>query len=102
MQPQTKPSPLVMLILRPYVINTCCPKTLPLETTLAALNNLLRFHYVQETPDKFPGQLSEERKKALDGYTHRGARTPCDIRSDFRIASTPRSGKRSRISRTSS
>ena len=79
-----------------------CPKMLPLETTLAVLNNLLRFHYIQEMPDKFPGQLSEERKKALDGYTHRGAHTPCDIRSDFLIASTPHSGKRSRISRTSS
>ena len=39
--------------------------------------NCHRFYYIQEMPDKFPGQLSEEIKRTLDGYTHHGPHTPC-------------------------
>ena len=60
MQPQTEPSPLVVLVLRPYVINPRCPKTPLLETASAAFNNLLGFYDVQETANKFSEQLSEK------------------------------------------
>ena len=53
MQPQTKPSLLVVLILRPYIVNTCCPKMPLLESTSAALVDLLRFYCVEETTDEF-------------------------------------------------
>ena len=45
-------------------------------------------------------QLSNKIVTTLEICTYRGTRTPCATRSDFRIASAPRSGNCSRISRT--
>ena len=100
MQPQTKPSPLVMLILRPHVINTSCPKTPPLECTSAALVNLLWFYLVQKSTDNFTKWSLEEIITIWKICTHHGTRTPCFTQSDFWIASAPRSGNFLRISWT--
>jgi hypothetical protein len=59
-----------VLILRPYIINACCPKTPPLETTSAACLNFLGFYCFQETRDNLPKTTvrGEENKREENNF----------------------------------
>ena len=54
-----------MLILRPYIINTCSPKMPPLETMSVACLNFLRFYCIQETRDNLPKTMVKREENNL-------------------------------------
>ena len=53
-QPQSKTAPLVMLILQPYIVDTCCPKAPPAESTLATIGNFIRLYSFEKSCNKWP------------------------------------------------
>ena len=88
MQPQTKSSPLVMLILRPYIIDTRRPKMPPAESAMTTVSDLIRFHCMEQLRDCSTKPIWEKVLYSCK-LTYRVARTSCSNWSDFRIPSIP-------------